>query len=106
MGTAYTLLQDLLRGKVLTAFNNEQATSEEQTADNLKHCLNAMTVQMFPNKAFKLQKQYIWHMMHKPRNILVHKWIARAIKFNNYLTEFPTPTGVEARKLEQEELLE
>eukprot|EP00957_Ditylum_brightwellii_P164421 12517715-Ditylum_brightwellii.AAC.1 len=59
-----------------------------------------MTVQVFPNKAYKLQKWYIWHMIHKPRHISIHKWISRVIKLNNYLMEFPTPTGIEARKLE------
>eukprot|EP00957_Ditylum_brightwellii_P208046 15355630-Ditylum_brightwellii.AAC.1 len=84
-----------------------EATFEEQTVDNLEHCLNAMSVQVFPNKAYKLQKWYIWHMMHKPRHISILKWIARrVVKLNNYLTEFPTPTGVEAKKLEPEELLE
>eukprot|EP00957_Ditylum_brightwellii_P124306 9475175-Ditylum_brightwellii.AAC.1 len=65
-----------------------------------------MTVQVFPNKAYKLQKWYVWHMMHKPRHIPVCNWISRVVKLNNYLTEFPTPTGVEVKKLEQEELLE
>eukprot|EP00957_Ditylum_brightwellii_P024400 1842166-Ditylum_brightwellii.AAC.1 len=45
-------------------------------------------------------------MMHKPRHISVHKWIARVIKLNNYLTEFPTLTGIEANKLEDEEILD
>eukprot|EP00957_Ditylum_brightwellii_P090996 6928726-Ditylum_brightwellii.AAC.1 len=43
-------------GNPLTVFNNKQATFEEQNLENLKHCLNAMTVQVFPNKAYKLQK--------------------------------------------------
>eukprot|EP00957_Ditylum_brightwellii_P081284 6183228-Ditylum_brightwellii.AAC.1 len=106
MDATYTLVQDLLRGSALTAFNNKQVTFEEQMADNLKHCLNAVTVQVFPNKAYKLQKWYIQHMMHKPRHNPVYKWIARVVKLNNYLVEFLMPTGVEARKLEQEELLE
>eukprot|EP00957_Ditylum_brightwellii_P105288 8026230-Ditylum_brightwellii.AAC.1 len=45
-------------------------------------------------------------MMYKPRHIPIRKWIARVVKLNNYLMEFPIPTGVEAKKLEQEELLE
>eukprot|EP00957_Ditylum_brightwellii_P039528 2990176-Ditylum_brightwellii.AAC.1 len=57
MGAAYTLVQDLLRDDTLAVFNNEQATFEEQMADNLDKCLNAMTLQVFPNKAYKLQKQ-------------------------------------------------
>eukprot|EP00957_Ditylum_brightwellii_P106140 8096788-Ditylum_brightwellii.AAC.1 len=50
----YTLVQDLPRG-----FNNEQAMFKEQTVDNLKHCCNAVAVQVFPNKAYKLQNQNI-----------------------------------------------
>eukprot|EP00957_Ditylum_brightwellii_P011220 849320-Ditylum_brightwellii.AAC.1 len=34
------------------------------------------------------------------------EWIARVIKLNNYLTEFPTPAGIEAKKLEDEKILE
>eukprot|EP00957_Ditylum_brightwellii_P159531 12143860-Ditylum_brightwellii.AAC.1 len=68
------------------AFNNKPAAFEEQTAENLKHCLNVMTVHVFPNKAYKLQKQ--------------------VIKLNNYLTEAPMPAGAKARKMDQEEILE
>eukprot|EP00957_Ditylum_brightwellii_P098801 7526850-Ditylum_brightwellii.AAC.1 len=57
---AYTLVQNLLRGKALTAFNNKQATfKDQQTPENHKHCLNAMAVQVIPNKAYTPQKQYI-----------------------------------------------
>eukprot|EP00957_Ditylum_brightwellii_P052141 3953761-Ditylum_brightwellii.AAC.1 len=56
MDATYTLVQDLLRGDVMTAFNNEQATFKEQTLENLEHCLNTVTVQVLPNKAYKLQK--------------------------------------------------
>eukprot|EP00957_Ditylum_brightwellii_P160250 12200260-Ditylum_brightwellii.AAC.1 len=59
MDAAYTLIHDLLRGNVLTAFNNQQAMIKEQLLDNLNHCLNAVAVQVFPNKAYKLQKWYI-----------------------------------------------
>eukprot|EP00957_Ditylum_brightwellii_P148976 11342655-Ditylum_brightwellii.AAC.1 len=106
MDNAYTLVQDLLMGNALTVINNEQATFKEQMVDNLEYCLNAMTVQVFPNKVYKLQKWYIWHMTHKPGHIPVRKWIAMVVKLNNYLMEFPMPTGVDAKKLEQEELLE
>eukprot|EP00957_Ditylum_brightwellii_P149498 11384932-Ditylum_brightwellii.AAC.1 len=106
MDASYTLVQDPLRGDALTLFNNKQATFVKQSLENLEHCLNAMTVQAFPNKAYKLQNRYIQHMMHKPRHISVCKWIARVIKLNNYLMEFPTLTRIEAKKLEDEEILE
>eukprot|EP00957_Ditylum_brightwellii_P053387 4046333-Ditylum_brightwellii.AAC.1 len=59
---------------------------ESQSPENLKYCLNAMMVPVFPNKAYKLQK--------------------RVIKLNNYLTEFPMSAGIAAKKLEDEEILE
>eukprot|EP00957_Ditylum_brightwellii_P211252 15365953-Ditylum_brightwellii.AAC.1 len=75
MDMVYTLVWDLLRDNALTLFSNEQATLKEQTLDNLEHCLNTMTDQVLPNKMVD--------------------------KLNNYLTEFPTPAGVEARKQAQ-----
>eukprot|EP00957_Ditylum_brightwellii_P210323 15364841-Ditylum_brightwellii.AAC.1 len=106
MDAMYILVQDLLRGDTLTVFNKEQAMFEEQTADNLKHCLNAVIVHIFPNKMYKLQKQCIQHTTHKPRHVSVHEWIARVIKLNSYLMEFPTPARVKARKMDQKEILE
>eukprot|EP00957_Ditylum_brightwellii_P124086 9458626-Ditylum_brightwellii.AAC.1 len=73
MDATYTLVQYLLRGDALLAFNNKPATFEEQIVDNLKHCLNAVMAHIFPSKAQKLQKLYIWHMMHKPRHVSTHK---------------------------------
>ena len=62
----YTLVQDLLRGGALTAFNNERATFKSQSLENLEHCLNAVMVQLFLNNAYKLQKRYLQHVIHKP----------------------------------------
>eukprot|EP00957_Ditylum_brightwellii_P113149 8628960-Ditylum_brightwellii.AAC.1 len=56
MDAVYTLAQDQLRCDTLTAFNNKQATSKEQTPENLEDCWNVVTVQVFPSKAYKLQK--------------------------------------------------
>eukprot|EP00957_Ditylum_brightwellii_P051165 3878778-Ditylum_brightwellii.AAC.1 len=93
---SYTLVWDLLRDNALTAFNNKHSTIKNQSLENLEHCLNAVTVQVFPNKAYTFQK----------RHIFMRKWIARVIKLNNYLTKFPTPAGIEAKKPEEEEILE
>eukprot|EP00957_Ditylum_brightwellii_P097203 7403160-Ditylum_brightwellii.AAC.1 len=73
---------------------------------NLKHCLNTVTFHVYPNKAYKLHEWYIRNMMHKPRHTSTCKWIDRVIKVNNYLMEFPTPVGVEAKKMDLEEILE
>eukprot|EP00957_Ditylum_brightwellii_P067147 5096561-Ditylum_brightwellii.AAC.1 len=106
MNAKYTLVQGLLRDDTLTTFNNKQAMCEEHMLENLEHCLNTVTVYVFPNKAYKLQKQYIWYMMHKPRHVSAYEWITRIIKLNNYITELSTPAEVEARKMDQEEILD
>eukprot|EP00957_Ditylum_brightwellii_P044785 3397401-Ditylum_brightwellii.AAC.1 len=59
MKATFILVQDLLRGNTLMTFNNKQAMFKEQTADNLEQCLNTVTVHVFPNKVYKLQKWYI-----------------------------------------------
>eukprot|EP00957_Ditylum_brightwellii_P087453 6657081-Ditylum_brightwellii.AAC.1 len=79
---------------------------EEQISENLKYCLNAKTVHVFPNKVYKLQKWYICHMMHKPRHVYAHKWIARVITLINYLMDFPTLEGFKDRKMDQEKIQE
>eukprot|EP00957_Ditylum_brightwellii_P018837 1415779-Ditylum_brightwellii.AAC.2 len=45
-------------------------------------------------------------MVHKSRYIFIRKWIARVIKVNTYLEEFPKHTGIVTKKLEDEEILE
>eukprot|EP00957_Ditylum_brightwellii_P103763 7904788-Ditylum_brightwellii.AAC.1 len=41
----YILVQDLLRDNALTVFNKKQATCNKQFPENLKPCLNDVTVQ-------------------------------------------------------------
>eukprot|EP00957_Ditylum_brightwellii_P101822 7760487-Ditylum_brightwellii.AAC.2 len=88
------------------ALINKQATFEELMPENLEHCLNAVTVCIFPNRAYKLQKWCIWHMMHNLRHMSACKWIARVIKLKKYPSEFPTPANIEATKMDQEKILE
>eukprot|EP00957_Ditylum_brightwellii_P209643 15362600-Ditylum_brightwellii.AAC.1 len=83
---SYTLVQDLQSSKALTAFNNKQAMFNKQSQESLEHCLSTVTAKVLPNKAYKLQK--------------------RVINLNNYLEEFTTPTGIVAKKLEDDEILE
>eukprot|EP00957_Ditylum_brightwellii_P185703 14138707-Ditylum_brightwellii.AAC.2 len=56
--------------------------------------------------AYKLQKRYNPHMSHKPKHVPACKWIARVIRFNNYLTEFPMPPRVVPKNIGLEEILE
>eukprot|EP00957_Ditylum_brightwellii_P116145 8860243-Ditylum_brightwellii.AAC.1 len=106
MDMTYTLVNDLLKDNAQTAFNNKQPTFKILIVDNLNKCMDAVVVYIFPNKAYKLQKRYIWLMSHKLRHTSACKLIARVIKLNNYLSEFPTPPIVVPRNMEMEEILE
>eukprot|EP00957_Ditylum_brightwellii_P073672 5597665-Ditylum_brightwellii.AAC.2 len=91
MGTAYTLVQDLLRSNALTVFSSKQATFDELMADNL-------------SRPAPCRRGYIWYMAHKLRHLFACKWIARIMKLNSYLTEFPIPPRVVTRKMDREEI--
>eukprot|EP00957_Ditylum_brightwellii_P211204 15365889-Ditylum_brightwellii.AAC.2 len=80
----YMMVRDLLRGNTLMDFNNKHATFTEQIVDSLNQYLNTVIVHVFPNKAYKLQKPYIWYMTHKSRHVSAHKWINRITKPNNF----------------------
>eukprot|EP00957_Ditylum_brightwellii_P052818 4004239-Ditylum_brightwellii.AAC.1 len=45
-------------------------------------------------------------MSHKPKHVSACKWIAKIIKLDNYLPEFPIPTRIEPRRMNMEESLE
>eukprot|EP00957_Ditylum_brightwellii_P022560 1701975-Ditylum_brightwellii.AAC.1 len=45
-------------------------------------------------------------MMHKPRHLSAHKWIARITTLNAYITELSTPPRVVSRKMDREKILE
>eukprot|EP00957_Ditylum_brightwellii_P068263 5182492-Ditylum_brightwellii.AAC.1 len=60
---------------------------------------NALTA--FNNEQAKFENQFPENLEHCLNAVTV-----QVIKSNNYLAEFPTPTGIEAKKLEDEEILE
>eukprot|EP00957_Ditylum_brightwellii_P130593 9961692-Ditylum_brightwellii.AAC.1 len=59
---------------------------------------------MFPKKAYKKQKKYIWNSR-KPLVLGSHEWISRMIKLNDYLEFFPVLDGVSTTKIAHEEFI-
>eukprot|EP00957_Ditylum_brightwellii_P066827 5071331-Ditylum_brightwellii.AAC.1 len=60
---------------------------------------------IFPKKAYKTQKKYIWNIC-KPLRLGSREWISQMIKLNDYLESFPVPDGVTAEKISREEFVD
>eukprot|EP00957_Ditylum_brightwellii_P178441 13591999-Ditylum_brightwellii.AAC.1 len=60
--TAYLLVKSLLRGDALQVFKNEEASQDSKDSPSFTKCLAAVMEHVFPEKAYKTQKKYIWNI--------------------------------------------
>eukprot|EP00957_Ditylum_brightwellii_P121750 9284735-Ditylum_brightwellii.AAC.1 len=102
---AYLLVKSLLKGDALQVFKNEEASQDVKDGPNFTKCLAAVTEHVFPKKAYKIQKKYLWDIC-KPMRLGSREWILRMIKLNDYLESFPVPDGVTAKKISREEFVD
>eukprot|EP00957_Ditylum_brightwellii_P170820 13001815-Ditylum_brightwellii.AAC.1 len=82
--TAYSLVMSLLRGDTLKVFKNKEASQDVKDGPHFTKCLAAVTEHIFPKKAYKTQKKYIWNI-HSPLRLGSREWILQMIKLNDYL---------------------
>eukprot|EP00957_Ditylum_brightwellii_P019810 1494499-Ditylum_brightwellii.AAC.1 len=99
------LVKSLLKGDGLQVFKNEKASQEIKDGPAFTKRLVAVTEHIFPKKAYKTQKKYIWNIR-KPLVLGSQEWILRMIKLSNYLEFFPLPDGVTAMKIAGEEFVD
>eukprot|EP00957_Ditylum_brightwellii_P036526 2766626-Ditylum_brightwellii.AAC.1 len=59
---AYLLVKSLLRGDALQVFENKEASQDIKDSPNFTKCLAAVMEHVFPKKAYKTQKKYIWNI--------------------------------------------
>ena len=59
---AYSLVNSLLKGDALQVFKNKEASQEIKDGPAFTKCLTAVTEHVFPKKAYKMQKKYIWNI--------------------------------------------
>eukprot|EP00957_Ditylum_brightwellii_P192131 14625710-Ditylum_brightwellii.AAC.1 len=59
---AYLLVKSLMRGDALQVFKNEEASQYVKDDLNFTKCLAAVTEHIFPKKAYKTQKKYLWNI--------------------------------------------
>eukprot|EP00957_Ditylum_brightwellii_P118190 9014280-Ditylum_brightwellii.AAC.1 len=60
--TEYSLVKSLLKGDALQVFKNKEASQEIKDGLAFTKCLAAVTEHIFPKKAYKTQKKYIWNI--------------------------------------------
>eukprot|EP00957_Ditylum_brightwellii_P201988 15328059-Ditylum_brightwellii.AAC.1 len=102
---AYLLVKSLLNGDALQVFKNEEASQETKDGPAFTKCLVAVTEHVFPKRAYKMQKKYIWNIC-KPLVLGSCEWISRGIKLNDYLEFFPVPEGLTTMKIACEEFVD
>lgn len=61
---------------------------------------------MFPQNVYSDQLKWIHRFLLKPREVKTRDYVNRAVEINAYLTEFPRKNNEQARKLEDEDLMD
>eukprot|EP00957_Ditylum_brightwellii_P123696 9429879-Ditylum_brightwellii.AAC.1 len=74
----YSLVKSLLKGDTLQVFKNEETSQETKDGLVFTKCLAVVTEHIFPKKAYKTQKKYIWNIR-KPIVLGSQEWILRMI---------------------------
>eukprot|EP00957_Ditylum_brightwellii_P192164 14627844-Ditylum_brightwellii.AAC.1 len=60
--TVYLLVKSLLNGDALQVFKNKEASQGVKVGLAFTKCLAVVTEHVFPKKAYKTQKKYIWNI--------------------------------------------
>eukprot|EP00957_Ditylum_brightwellii_P046211 3506567-Ditylum_brightwellii.AAC.1 len=58
---AYLLVKSLLKGDALQVFKSKETSQEIKDILAFTKCLAVLTEHVFPKKAYKTQKKYIWN---------------------------------------------
>eukprot|EP00957_Ditylum_brightwellii_P137749 10501302-Ditylum_brightwellii.AAC.1 len=66
----------------LQVFQNKEVSHKERNGQSFTECLVAVTKNIFPIKAYKVQKKYIQNIC-KPLRMCSQEWISHTIKFND-----------------------
>eukprot|EP00957_Ditylum_brightwellii_P009150 692110-Ditylum_brightwellii.AAC.1 len=83
----------LLKGDVLTAFEQADIAHGNQTVTNFELCLDDVAKHIFPEKAGQIQKRYMQRNIRYGRGITVKEWVAQVMELNGYLKDFPAHNG-------------
>ena len=102
----YSMTRRLLEGDALAAFNVAAGNHGNETNDNFMRCIADVTAHIFPARALQLQKRFMRRFLRKPAGTKTREFVARVNEINEFLKEFPTPNGVVATALPEDEILD
>ena len=100
----HNLMQQVLTGDALAAFNNKSEELGVMTTVNFHKCIRHLKEHIFPDKALAYQKRYMRNAFKLPAGWSIKRYVARIVEINNYLPEFPP--FEQDQKLQDDEILE
>eukprot|EP00957_Ditylum_brightwellii_P081537 6202926-Ditylum_brightwellii.AAC.1 len=80
----------LLKGGVLTVFEQAEIARGNQTVPYFDQYLDDMAEHFFPEKAGQIQKRYMQRNIHFGKDQTVKEWVACVQELNGYLKDFPS----------------
>ena len=97
------LLRQLLQGDALSAFERALLMHGSETNDNFDHCLNDLTMHVFPRHTLASQKHHMRCVLRKSCDMKVREFMTCLVELNDMLEEFPL--FADKQKIEDDELL-
>eukprot|EP00957_Ditylum_brightwellii_P037923 2868569-Ditylum_brightwellii.AAC.1 len=103
---SYAVAKTLLKGNVLTVFEQAEITHGNQTVTNFELCLDDVAKHVFLGKSGQIQKCYIRRNICYNRGTTMKEWVARVSELNGYLKDFSTHNRNPTQPLDADELLD
>ena len=103
---SYVVIKTLLKEDTLMLFKKAEVTYVTQSMTNFEKCLDEVTIHIFSEKAYWLQKQFIQRCLQKYKDIPFKEWVVQVLKLNNYLKEFLKVNSPVELKLIGKEVME
>eukprot|EP00957_Ditylum_brightwellii_P184623 14060770-Ditylum_brightwellii.AAC.1 len=72
----YAVAKSLLKGDVLTVFEQAEIDHANQTVPHFELCLDDVAEHVFPEKARQTQKCYIQRNLRLSKGMIVKEWVA------------------------------
>jgi hypothetical protein len=102
----FNTIKHLLREEALRAFEAKaKELGGEESIENFKACLQAVSLTVFPQKAIARQKRYMRRAIKKPPTMKIREFVGRLFEMNEELAYFP-PMYSEEEILDEDELMD
>ena len=98
-------MRSVLKGDAYTYFNQYFMTVSHDDDAMFVLGVQASTSHIFPQRALRMQKRYMWHYMRKPRDMKLRVNRNRVVELNNYLEQFPTAFNA-TQKIDDDEVVD